>query len=283
MNTITAIIHTLNEESNIANAIRSVRCWCDEILVVDMYSVDRTVEIAQELGAKIVMHERMGSADPARAYAESRASSDWIFVLDADEVVPIELATELKKIVSNDLADVCHIPRLNYFGGVPLMHTGWGPKQDYLVRFYKKGVLRHSTDIHTHPAASNGARVVIMPYVPGRCIVHFNYININHFIEKLNRYTSIEANSLYEARKHASMLQMLVKPPLEFVYRFVYLQGFRDGWRGLFYSLLMLIYRVTVVMKHYEQVRVGSAQQVVSRYQLIADTLISGYGTEGKL
>ena len=75
---ISAIIHTLNEELNIANAIRSVAPWVDEIVVIDMYSDDRTAEIARSLGARVLLHEKTGFVEPARAYAEAQALGDWI-------------------------------------------------------------------------------------------------------------------------------------------------------------------------------------------------------------
>src|SRR5258707_246669 len=123
-------IHTLNEERNIASALRSVVSWVDEIIVVDMYSDDSTVEIARAFGAKIFLHEKTGFVEPARNFAQEKATGDWIIALDADEIIPPELSRELMKIAEDNRADICYVPRLNYFGGFPLLHSGWGPEQD---------------------------------------------------------------------------------------------------------------------------------------------------------
>ena len=86
--TISAVLNTLDEERRIAFALRSVRPWVDEIVVVDMASSDRTVEIARSFGAHVASHARTGFVEPARAFACAQAAGDWILVLDADELVP---------------------------------------------------------------------------------------------------------------------------------------------------------------------------------------------------
>ncbi|PYU89881.1 MAG: glycosyltransferase family 2 protein, partial [Acidobacteria bacterium] len=111
---ISVVVNTLNEEKNLPYALRSVRSWVDEIVVVDMHSQDRTVEIAREYGAKVYSHEPMGFVEPARAFAVAQAGGDWILILDADEVVPLLLSRRLREIARRDEADVVTLPRLNY-------------------------------------------------------------------------------------------------------------------------------------------------------------------------
>ncbi|MEM6806488.1 MAG: glycosyltransferase, partial [Bacteroidota bacterium] len=92
---ITVIIHTLNEEKHIGDCIRSVENFANEVLVCDMYSEDQTVEIAESLGAKIMFHERLRYADPARLAAIREAKHEWVFRLDADERMTPSLAEYL--------------------------------------------------------------------------------------------------------------------------------------------------------------------------------------------
>jgi len=120
---VSVLIHTLNEERNIRNCLETV-IWAEEIIVVDMYSDDKTVEIAREYTDKIFYFERVGYADPARKFALERATKPWILVVDADELVPRRLYEELKNIIEKDLADVVYIPRNNYFFGEILKGTG---------------------------------------------------------------------------------------------------------------------------------------------------------------
>ncbi len=277
---ISAIIHTLNEELNIGNALRSVASWVDEIIVVDMYSQDRTVEIARSFGATVYFFEKQGSADPARNFSREKAAGDWIMALDADEIVPIELSQELVRIAEEDRADICLTPRVNYFGGFPLLHTGWGPDQDRYDRFYRKGALEYSPNIHTGVRRKEGSRVLALPYRPGLAIIHFNYLNVSHCIEKLDRYTDIEAAQALQAGESMRAADLLIRPLREFVGRYFRRQGFRDGWPGLYYSFLMAFYRLTQAMKLREMRLAGSADAVREKYQEIADGYLAGYESQ---
>jgi glycosyltransferase involved in cell wall biosynthesis len=277
---ISAIIHTLNEEPNIANAIKSVTSWVDEVIVVDMQSDDRTVEIATAHGAKVFLHERTGFVEPARAFAEDQASGNWILVLDADEIVPQALSRELLMIAEMDSADICRIPRLNYFGGYPLLHTGWGPAADLQARFYQKGALVHSRKIHAAPKEKEGSRVLSLKYRNGSAIVHFNYLNVSHCIQKLDRYTDIEASQMNSRGRRAGAFDLVLRPVSEFLNRYIRRQGFRDGWPGFYYSFLMAFYRATQAMKLREIERAGSPQVIRDGYQAIADEHLSHYNSD---
>lgn len=274
---ISAVIHTLNEELNIANALKSVISWVDEIIVVDMNSDDKTVEIARSFGAKVFFFERCGSADPARNFSQEQATGDWIFALDADELAPIELSKELIRIAENDVADICYIPELNYFGGFPLEYTGWGPRQDKHARFFRKGSIVFPTSIHTRVKEAEGSRRLDIQYRPGLAIVHFNYVNISHFLVKLNRYTDIEASQRIVANKPVRTYDVLVRPPLEFINRYIRRQGFRDGLPGLYYSIMMAVYRMTQAMKLRELEVAGSSGAIHTKYQSVADGITSSY------
>ncbi|MCD6364169.1 MAG: glycosyltransferase family 2 protein [Synergistetes bacterium] len=116
---ISAIVHTFNEEHNIRNCLESVK-WADEIVIIDMYSEDKTVEIAREYTDKIYFFERKGYADPARQFGIDQASCKWILIVDADEMIPKRLSQRLKEIAEKDEADVVYIPRRNFLFGKPL-------------------------------------------------------------------------------------------------------------------------------------------------------------------
>jgi (heptosyl)LPS beta-1,4-glucosyltransferase len=274
---ISAVIMTLNEEKNIGNALRSVAPWVDEMIVVDMYSEDRTAEIARSLGARVVMHERLGFADPARKFAEEQVTGDWVFVLDADEIVPLELSQELRRIAENDSADICSISRLNYFGGFPLLHSGWGPEQDRHTRFYRRGAIEYESVMHARYLPKEGRRVLKLSYHPGIAIIHFNFLNAAHQLARLNSYTDIEASQRFEQSRKVRVADFLLRPLLEFANRYFRLQGFRDGWAGLYYCSLMLIYRLATAMKLLELQRVGSAAVVREKYQTIAEEYLASY------
>ena len=97
---ISVVINTWNEEQNLPWSLGSVRSWADEIVVVDMHSQDRTREIAESFGAKVYLHEWLGFADPARAFAIAQATCDFVLLLDADEMIPKPLSRELQRIAN---------------------------------------------------------------------------------------------------------------------------------------------------------------------------------------
>ncbi|MBB6097611.1 glycosyltransferase involved in cell wall biosynthesis [Deinobacterium chartae] len=279
MNRISVVINTLNEEKNLRYALASVSSWVDDIVVVDMQSEDRTVQIAQEYGARVFSHERLGFADPARAFAIEQATGDWILMLDADEVVPLELSRLLLDIVRTDKADVVILPWYNFLLGAPLLHTGWGPDQDRHPRFFKRGMLQATPEIHNFLKPKPEARIMQIRFGEGGGVYHFNYLNVQHFLTKLNRYTTIEAQQAFDQGKRHSFVRALGHSALEFCNRYFRKRGFLDGWRGFYLSVLMMMYRLVSYAKLRELEEIGTEEQVRERYREVALELIQQYDT----
>lgn len=277
MSQITAIIHTKNEERNIAQAIRSVR-WADEVLIVDMESSDRTVEIAQSLGARILAVPNANYADPARAAGVRAASFPWIVYIDADELIPAELAKRLRELAEQPIADAYLLPRLNYMFGHAIGHGGWGADQDEQFRFFRKDALDVHPDIHRKPSLLPGKKKHTLTSREVPPIVHFNYLDTNHFVTKLLRYTDIEARSL--PPKPPTLMGMLLTMSKEFTLRFIALRAFQDGWRGLYLTILMVAYRVIAYAKAGELLEERTLGSVQSRYDKITAETISGHADE---
>ncbi len=274
---ISVVINTLNEERNLPYCLRSVRPWADEIVVVDMHSADRTVAIAKEFGAHVFSHEPLGYADPARAFAVSKATGDWILILDADELVPAPLSRKLRAIADAGSADVVNIPRLNYLIGAPMMHTGWGPEQDRQPRFFRQGMLRFENTVHDFITPVPGARLVPLTYASGMALVHFNYLDIAQFIEKLNRYTDVEARQIVAYGWRLFPLRALAHGVLTFVGRYVRPAGYRDGWRGVYLALFMSFYRVISYAKATQYSKVGSREAIIEQYRQEAERVLGEY------
>jgi glycosyltransferase involved in cell wall biosynthesis len=247
-------------------------------VVVDMHSDDRTVEIALEFGAKVHQHERLGFADPARAFALNQTTGSWILILDADEVVPVALAKRLVALAEQDGCDVVSIPRLNYLLGAPLRHTGWGFESDYQSRFFRRGSLVVSAAIHDFLKPIPGARVHRLPAEEELAIVHFNYLDVNHFLEKLNRYTTIEAEQAAARQGQRSPLASVWEAAREFSRRYVMHHGYRDGWRGFYLSAFMAFYRLSTAAKLAELKGGLGRGEAAKRYAEIAEQVIAQYG-----
>lgn len=274
---ISVVINTLNEERNLPFALRSVRSWADEIVVCDMHSDDKTVEIARAHGAMVCFHERMGFADPARAFAIGQTRHEWVFVLDADELVPRQLAQALPGLITGGTADVFRVPRLNYLLGAPLQHLGWGPDQDAQLRLFKKSAVSITPDIHHFFHVKQGARERRLRSADVGAIVHFNYIDLTHFIEKLNRYASIEARQAFARGERASFRKALVASAREWLSRYFKNGGHREGWRGLYLTAMMSMYRFAIHGKLTELETGNSEAEVRRRYQAEAERYLAEY------
>jgi (heptosyl)LPS beta-1,4-glucosyltransferase len=274
---ISVIINTLNEENNLPFALRSVRLWVDEIVVVDMHSTDRTVEIAREFGARIHLHRGPGFNYAPRAFAVNQASSEWILMVDADELIPVALSRDLRRMAEADEADVILLHRANYFFGALMLHTGIGPTQDTQVRFFKKGFVVGSSTAHQDFKPIDGARVKTLSYRGDNAIIHFTYLDSRQFIEKLNRYTTIEAQQAFERGERISPARAFLKTVKHFVGRYLAWQGFRDGWRGLYVSLFYTFYKVVTAAKLQELATVGDRSQIEFSYRQEAEQILSAY------
>ncbi|MBI4039708.1 glycosyltransferase family 2 protein [Candidatus Daviesbacteria bacterium] len=246
---ISAVVNTLNEEKNIARCLESVK-WADEIVVVDDGSTDKTVAIAQKYTDKIYHHQSVGYVEPARVFAMDKASYDWIFLIDADEEAPKELADILQ---STDYGkeDIAHvqIPRKNLIFGQWIKHTGWWP--DYQVRFFQKGTVIWPNAIHLKPQTFG--RELRLEAREDLAIVNQNYDTVSQFINRMNRYTDIEAQEKINQGYKFVWPDLILKPTEEFMRRFFAWEGYKDGLHGLALSLLQAFSLLVFYIKIWEK------------------------------
>jgi glycosyltransferase involved in cell wall biosynthesis len=270
---ISAVINTYNEEKNIYFAISSLKDLASEIIVVDMYSEDKTCEISESLGAKVYMHNRLGFVEPARSFALSKTSGDWIIILDADEFMPRNACNRLLQIAESDEADVVTIPRMNYIAGKRFVATGWGNYQDQHMRFFKKGKLETSNTIHGsfHPASNARMLLLSKEYH----ILHFNYTGFAQVIEKLNRYTTIEAETMHRNGIRPSYLRGFYFFCKELLARYVKHKGYRDNWQGLYMSVYMAFYKLATETKLRQIYEAGSDEEIERKYTMLRKNLLS--------
>lgn len=270
---ISCVIHTFNSEQYLEVCLSSVR-WCDEIVVIDMHSTDRTVEIAKKFGAKVYFHENVGFADPARPFGLSQCSHSWVLAIDSDEIVPPKLAERLWEIAKNDCFDVVKISFRNYFFGRELLGSGWGYKSQVIPRFYKKGFITYGTEVHNFVRLASNARLGTI-VDRERSICHLNYYSVHQFIRKLNTYTDNEVLSTKYHYKNHPAARILYHSVREFGGRFFLMGGYRDGWVGLYLALAMAFYRASAVAK----ANTPSAADVDAQYIHMAGLLVNGAGS----
>src|SRR3989344_3085856 len=244
---ISVVVNTLNEEKNIKRAIESIS-WVDEVLVCDMYSEDKTVEIAKKLGAKVVLHKKTGFVEPARNFAISKTSNDWVLILDADEEVPSKLAEKLREISEQAQVDFVEIPRKNIIFDKWMQASMWWP--DYNVRFFKKGSVIWSDKIHIPPTTSG--RGLKLESEAEMAIIHYHYMNVFQYLERLNRYTDVQAKELVKDGYKFNWQDLIRKPLGEFLGRYFANRGFNDGLHGISLSLLQAFSFLIVYLKIWE-------------------------------
>lgn len=225
---ISAVIITLNEEKNIARAMRSVN-WADEIVVVDSGSTDRTKEIATELGARVVEQEWLGFG-PQKQFAVEAATNDLIFSLDADEEVTEDLQKEIRAaMATGKMAEGYRVPRLAVYCGRKIRHGGWYP--DRQLRLFDRRKGRWSNDV-VHESFKMDADAYIAEFRSD--LLHFTCDDIAEHAKMIQeRYAPLSAQAMYDSGRKASMVKIATAPLFSFFRDYILRAGFLDGTQGL--------------------------------------------------
>jgi glycosyltransferase involved in cell wall biosynthesis len=261
---ISALVNTLNEESRLPFALRTL-AWCDEVVVVDMESEDATAEVATKAGARVFSHPRVGSAQPARQFGIERCEGDWILILDADELVPPQLARRLREVAGADEADVVWLPRRNiWFGRWIRRGVAW---PDAYPRFFKPGFQTVDDRLHSKPEPSPGARVLRLPAEEQYALVHAPGETLADAAAKAWRYAAIEAEEQRRDGVRFGWARFARSVAREFVGRLIVRQGFRDGREGMAVTLIDgLIYPIFMWLRLWE-IETGEAQRRTTEEQ----------------
>ena len=231
---ITATIITLNEERNVARAIESLRC-CDEILIVDSGSTDRTVELAGNLGVRVLEAGWLGYA-AQKNWAADRAGNDWILSLDADEALSEALEAEiwnLKK--SGPEYDAYTMPRLARYLGRWIYHSGWYP--DRKVRLYRRDRARWVGDF-VHESVQPGGSLGHLQ----SNILHFTCDSLSEHVKTMDRYTTLAAQELAARQLRVPLSRTIFDPAWAFVKSYFLQCGFLDGPEGLTIAYMAAFY-----------------------------------------
>ncbi len=231
---ISATIITLNEEKNITRAIESLRC-CDEIVVVDSGSNDRTLELASRLGARVVESQWHGYAKQ-KNFAADQALHDWVLSLDADEAVSEALEGEILAVKNNGPRhDGYTIPRLAQYCGKWILHSGWHP--DRKVRLYDR---RRGTWVgeYIHESVRVRGPVGHLRYN----ILHFTCGSLTEHLQSLDRYTTLAAREIVAQRKQVTPARLIADPAWTFLRAYILQCGFLDGMEGLSIAWMAALY-----------------------------------------
>jgi hypothetical protein len=231
------------EEANIRECLESVR-WADEIIVVNNFTEDRTVEIALEYTPRVYRRKWEGFASQ-KAFALEQAAHEWVLSIDADERVSPELRAEvLNTIHSETPCNGFQIPRRSYFLGRWIKSCGWYP--GYQLRLFRR-IHARMTDRLVH----EGFEVEGMVGTLTGDIIHYTHTSIRSTIQKINEYSSLQALEKYQTRK-VSTAGIIFRPFLAFLQMFIGRKGYRDGAYGAMVSMIHAITYGLMTMKMWE-------------------------------
>jgi histidinol-phosphate phosphatase family protein len=244
---VSVVIIAKNEERRLSDCIRSV-AWASEVVVIDDESTDRTVELAQSLGAK-VFRRKMDIEGRHRNFGYEKAGEPWVLSLDADERVTAELAEEIGQAISRYEKDAevvaFSLPIRTYIGSRWVKGAGYYPAPK--TRLFRKGKFRYE-EAGVHPRALYQGRAVILK----GDILHYSCANLGEFVTKFNRETTLEAEKWVKDGRKMSLLKALRKTIDRFLKNYFLKGGWRDGWLGYVMSLFHGLYQLITYAKYRE-------------------------------
>lgn len=243
---VSVTIITKNEEKNIKEALESVKDF-EEIIVVDSFSEDKTVEICKNYTDKIFQSKWKGFAGQ-KQFAIDKATLPWVLVLDADERVTEALKLEIIEKLKSDDAAGYFIPRKNFFLGKWIKHSGWWP--DYTLRLFRKdrGKMEERA-VHERIIVEGETDYLTEP------LLHYTYSSIEDFIDKMQNYSTLSAIEII--KKNSSKGKLLTKlifaPIFTFTKMFIFRLGFLDGIRGFILAIFYSFYSFLKYAKAWEK------------------------------
>lgn len=243
---ISIVILTKNSEKDIAHTINSVKNLSADIVVVDDYSSDNTVEIAKKLKARVFSHSLNQDFAQQREFAKNKTKGDWIFYIDSDERITPELTQEIKNVTKSPQASAYAVSRENVILGKVMIHGGWWP--DYVERLFKKDDLKKwEGKLHERPVFNGSLGYLKNP------LTHLKHDNLSSMVEKTNNWSQIEGKLMFD-NNHPKMV------PWRFVrimiteswLRLFKNQGIKDGPEGVIYSLYQMWSKFLSYLKLWE-------------------------------
>jgi hypothetical protein len=202
----------------------------DKIIVVDAESTDNTCEIARQYTEHIYTHPWAGFSEQ-KNFANQKATSDWILSVDADERCTPELQAEIRQVLAQSEHVGYQAPTRFITFGKPIRHGGWYPQ--YHIRLFRRGKAQWGRDVHEWLHVDGSVGFLRNP------LMHYAHPSVHQFIEKSNRYTTIEAATQHGQGRKPSLARMIGMPVARFLYKFFYQRGFLDGCHGFVLAVLL--------------------------------------------
>ena len=239
---ISAIVLTKDEEKNIDACLDSLS-WCDERIVIDDYSQDKTVDLAKKKGARVFTHSLQNDFAEQRNFGLSKAKGDWVLFVDADERVSSALWYEIMQHINESLVDVSgfYIKRLDTMWGQILRHGETGNIK--LLRLAKKDAGRWVGKVH-EAWKVNGKTATLQNHLE-----HYPHPSVGHFLSEINFYTDLRAQELFKKKTTTNWFLIMLYPKSKFVLNYFIKRGFMDGLPGFVFAMMMSLHSFLVRSK----------------------------------
>lgn len=267
---ISAIVITYNEEKNIARCIDSLFAVADEIVVVDSFSTDHTVEICETKGVKVVRHPFKSHIDQ-KNFAVTQATHDVILSLDADEYLSEELTKSILEVKEFWPFDAYRMNRLSNYGGKWIRHGNWYPDQK--IRLWKKYLgLWGGENPHDKVVLKRGVKVM---HLKGD-LLHKAYVDAAETLHKIQSYSTIYSRE-NAGRKTISGLSIMLHTFFAFFKSFVIKRGFLDGYEGLVVAMAVsnhVFYKYAKLYEENHKIAIGK-RIVISRTDNLGDVILT--------
>lgn len=245
---LSAIVLTKNEEKNIEECLKSVK-WCDEILVIDDNSTDKTVEFAKKAGAKVFSHPLNCDFSQQRNFSLQKAIGKWVLFVDADEQVSSSLRDEIQNSIKQPMVgkqsviDGFYFKREDKMHGKILKHGETSKVR--LLRLGKRGAGEWTRPVHETWNIKGKTKELKAP------LIHNPHPGISEFLEEINFYSTIRAKELYESKKKTNLFEIIFYPVGKFLKNYFISLGILDGLSGLIVAILMSFHSFLVRAKLY--------------------------------
>jgi|SRR3989344_2193058 len=238
---ISGVVISKNEGKNIARCISSL-LWCDEIIVIDDNSTDNTVNVAKEYKVKLYQHNLNNNFAQQRNFGLENAAGKWVLFVDADEVVAERLQKEiLSHIYAKNKINAYSIKRKDTMWGRELRYGDSGNIR--LVRLGRKGCGKWEGMVHEKWNIEGRVGMLMEP------LHHYPHQTVAEFISKINYYSTIRAQELFEQKVSVGPMQIIFYPKAKFLYNFFFKCGFMDGMEGFIFAIIMSFHSFLVRAK----------------------------------
>ena len=239
---ISAVVIAKNEENSLVDCIEALR-FCDEIIAIDDYSTDRTLEITKSLKVSVFQHHLNSDFSKMRNFGLEKSTGDWVLFVDADERISNDLQKEIVEKIQEESIDGFFIPRedviwgrkLKYgeAGNIKLLRLGRRTKGKWKGKVHEVWDIKGKIDYLKNP------------------IVHYPHQTLTEFLDEINAYSSIRAEELFKEKKEVKGRDIIFYPLGKFFVNYFFKRGYQDAVPGLLYAILMSFHSFLVRGKLY--------------------------------